>query len=141
MIHPHNHERHAMARRFFPGVSHVSRGELARGNEAPRPRPLDGNATGAHPSGPPPPSLALANLLGARCKVKGCIYPATEVEAGMCLCHFYQEEEPQFFQSRQPSLRMLEIAKYGLTTEDEDTRIRLRHESVALRAAFLKGMA
>ena len=141
MIHTINHEQPAMARRFFHAAAEASRRDHERGSQAPRPRPLDANATGAHPSGPPPPSLALADLLGACCKVKGCIYPATEVETGMCLCHSLQEEEPQFFQSRQPSLRMLEIAKYGLTTEDEDTRIRQRRQSVAFRAAFLKGMA
>jgi hypothetical protein len=141
MIRPHHHERPAMARRFFPDTDQASRREPTEGQEAPRPRPLDENSAGAHPSGPPPPSLALAILLGARCKVKGCIYPATEVEAGMCLCHFHMELEPKFFQSRQPSLRMLEIAKYGMTTEWEDDRIRQRRQALELRRAFLKGMA
>ncbi|HEV2351031.1 MAG TPA: hypothetical protein VG028_14415 [Terriglobia bacterium] len=141
MIHTHNHEQPAMASKFFPDMAEASRSQRARAKEAPRPRPLDENAAGAHPSGPPPPGLPAGLAPGARCKVKGCIYPATQAEAGMCLCHFHQEEEPRFFQSRQPSLRMLEIARYGLTTEDEDNRLRRKRQAMELRQAFLKGMA
>jgi hypothetical protein len=141
MMYPHNHERPAMASEFFQEIDEAARAQRAAAQEAPRPRPLDESAAGAHPSGPPPPNPADFIPSGARCKVKGCVYPATEVEAGMCLCHANMEDEPQFFHTRQPSLRLLEAGIYGMTTEDEDFRIRLLENRIALRKIFLKGVA
>jgi len=140
MMHTNNHEPTLMASKFFPDLMEAGAEKLSRVAEAPRPRPLDENAAGAHPSGPPPPEGAAA-IRDGRCKEKGCIFPATEFDSDLCLCHFLQKEEPQFFHTRQPSLRLLEIAKYGMTTEDEDTRIRRRRQAEEMRQLFLKGMA
>lgn len=139
-MHTHNHERPAMAREYFPDLPEANRNKRPASQDAPHPHPLDERTAGAHSPLPPPVSAA-AHLPAGRCRVKGCIYPATEVQTGMCLCHCHQEEEPQFFESRQPSLRLQEAAIYGVSTEDEDLRIRQRRERTALRQAFLKGVA
>jgi hypothetical protein len=141
MMPTHNHERTAMASKLFLDTEEVKPPHRAAAQPAPRLRPLDQNAEGAHHSGPPPPSSTAPIPRGTRCKIKGCIYPATEVEAGLCLCHAHMEEEPQFFQSRQPSLRLQEAAIYGLTTQNEDIRIQRLRDLMAMRQLFLKGVA
>jgi len=141
MMHTNNHERPAMARKLFQDSAGAGPPDPAVEQKAPRSRPLDRNAAAAHLCGAPAPLPPTVMASGPRCKVKGCIYPATELEAGLCLGHFCQDTEPQFFHSRQPSLRLLEAAVYGIATEDEERRIRLARRRTALRQAFLKGVS
>ena len=130
MMHTHNHERTAMAREIFSRLDEGHR--RGHGGEAEAPR-RDGAGAGI-------PAVIGGAAPAGRCRVKGCIYPATEIELGLCIRHVHQEEEPQFFQSRQPSLRVLETAKYGMTTEHEDGRIRRKLNKIEQRQAFLKGV-
>jgi hypothetical protein len=136
-MHTNNHELPAMARKFFPKLTAPGR---AVAHEVPRAAPPHDRAAGEHrlAEQPVPPSDIASS---ARCSVKGCVYPATELQAGLCLRHFHQDVEPQFFHSRQPSLRLLEAALYGMPTEDEERRIRLRRHRKAMRQSFLKGVS
>jgi len=132
----HNHELSSMARNFF---SHLTDSSGAVTRKLPPAGPQDEITFASLAASPPVPPAAIDS--DARCKVKGCVYPATEIKAGLCLRHFHQDTEPQFFHSRQPSLRLLEAAVYGIATEDEERRIRLLRHRAALRRSFLKGVS
>ena len=72
-----------------------------------------GNLEGLPPPRPPTPILAASLLLNPRCKIKACVFPASDLAAGMCHFHDLQEIEPELFQSFQPILYVLQQAKYG----------------------------
>jgi hypothetical protein len=42
----------------------------------------------------------------------------------LCIHHFRERREPSLFLSRQPSLTLLDRARFGLTTQDDDIRSR-----------------
>ena len=89
------------------------------------------------------PSLELPSpiVFNKRCKVKGCVFEVAAGAQGICWIHALWEKEPEKFQTRQPTHHVLEMAKYAITTEDEDTRIRQIIRAKATRRAFLEGVA
>ena len=92
------------------------------------------------PSVAPAPSHRVGELLPGRCCVRGCIYPADPT--GMCLDHQRQAKEPRFFQSHQPTLLVMDQARFGVPdSEPDDTRTHDRRRLAAARAAFLEEAA
>ena len=86
------------------------------------------------PPGPRPPSN--------RCQTKGCIFPVEDDHATHCPLHTLTEAEPKHFESLQPSLVLLEQAKFGLPDpEYEDTRARDRRRLADLRERQLEEVA
>lgn len=58
-----------------------------------------------------------------RCSEKGCVFPAARATTGKCLDHDRRRCVPELFQSLQPSMLLLDQAKYILPdSEFEDTR-------------------
>ncbi len=95
--------------------------------------------------GPPSSTLAepqptLPLVFGRRCHIRGCVFEVCEPAKGICWIHALQEKEPEKFHTLQPSHRVLEMAKYGITTEDEDTRVRQKLRAAAVRRTFLEGV-
>ncbi len=90
---------------FFPDVNfqQIPRGSLK-----------EGNLEGLPPPRPPTPVVAATLLFSPRCKMKGCVFPASDLATGMCHSHDLQEIEPELFQSFQPILYVLQQAKYGI---------------------------
>jgi hypothetical protein len=76
-----------------------------------------------------------------RCSVKGCVFPAASGE-GNCVQHDRQRQEPSLFSSRQPSMLLLDRAKFGsLDAEPEDSRANDRRRMAKIRENFLDGVA
>lgn len=74
----------------------------------------------------------------SRCTVKGCVFPAGEDNQGRCFYHELQRLQPRFFASFQPTILVLEQAKFILPEgEPDDSRIKDRHRSAIERQAFL----
>jgi len=89
-----------------------------------------------------PPAKKPVRIEALRCAEKGCIYPAGPGESGRCLHHQRQLREPALFETRQPSMILLDCAKFGLSeVEPDDSRFRDRRRLAAQRAAFLGGAA
>jgi len=89
-----------------------------------------------------PPAKKPVGTEARRCSERGCIYPAGPGESGRCLQHQRQQREPALFHSRQPSMILLDCAKFGLPEEEpEDSRFRDRRRLAAQREAFLGGAA
>jgi hypothetical protein len=75
----------------------------------------------------------------SRCREKGCIFPATRLSPGKCLPHYLEECEPALFLSCQPTMLLLDQAKFGLPdVEGDDWRARDRRRLAALREQFLE---
>ena len=92
------------------------------------------------PAVTPAPSRPVGKLLPARCCVRGCIYPADPT--GMCLDHQRQTQEPRFFQSHQPTLLVMDQARFGVPgSEPDGARTHDRRRLAAARAAFLEEAA
>ena len=73
-----------------------------------------------------------------RCCQKGCVFPVQPGGGGECAYHRRQSLEPVCFQSQQPSLLLLEQAKFGLPdAEPDDGRIRDRHRLASERVRFM----
>jgi hypothetical protein len=116
---------------------------------------FDPNSPAASPRNQPPPTSpsrsSFRRPVGAcgsssqaaepsecsRCRVKGCIFPATRLSPGKCLLHYLEECEPGFFLSCQPTMLLLDRAKFGLPdVEGDDWRARDRRRLAALREKF-----
>ena len=79
---------------------------------------------------------------GRRCCEKACIFPATGSGTGRCLQHDLEELEPALFISCQPSMLLLDQAKFGVPDPEGDySRARDRRRLAALREEFLDGAA
>jgi hypothetical protein len=77
-----------------------------------------------------------------RCCEKGCIFPATGSGTGRCLQHDLEELEPALFNSCQPTMLLLDQAKFGLPDLEGDySRARDRRRLAALREEFLEEVA
>lgn len=79
-----------------------------------------------------------------RCDEKGCVFPVVGPGRSKCLAHSREEYEPKHFGSSQPTVLLLDRAKYGLPdpeTEPDDSRARDRRRELAERAAFLEETA
>jgi hypothetical protein len=89
-----------------------------------------------------PPAKKPVRIEARRCVERGCIYPAGPGKSERCLQHQRQQREPTLFHSRQPSMILLDCAKFGLPEEEpEDSRFRDRRRLAAQREAFLGGAA
>jgi hypothetical protein len=91
---------------------------------------------------PPAKELPLAPVTATnhRCRVKGCVFPAAPGDTGMCLQHARQSQEPSLFRSHQPSMLLLDRAKFGLPDSDADnSRSSDRRRMAKLRENFLNG--
>ncbi len=103
------------------------------------PEPTHGVESSGSPADDPP--CRESRGLSERCLEKACIFPATPGSRGVCLYHAREQREPVCFRSQQPSLLLLEWAKFGVAgSEFEDTRARDRRRFAALRAAFLESV-
>ena len=72
----------------------------------------------------------------ARCSQRGCIFPAAPGLTGRCAVHALEQREPEFFQSVQPSMLLLDYAKFVVAdSSSPDSRGRDRRRLAALRAA------
>ena len=78
----------------------------------------------------------------ARCNERGCVFPAKVGAMGRCFYHHLQRLEPGCFQSLQPTMLLLERAKFGLPdSEPEDSRLVDRRRLATERADFMLGQA
>jgi len=80
----------------------------------------------------------------SRCDEKGCVFPVVGPGRSKCLTHSREEYEPKHFGSSQPTVLLLDRAKYGLPdpeTEPDDSRARDRRRELAEREAFLEETA
>lgn len=100
-----------------------------------------GNLEGLPPPRPPTAMGATTMLFSARCRIKGCVFPASDPATGMCHSHGRQEIEPEFFQSYQPILYVLQQGKYGIPDRSFDNahfhkrRLLFRHRKAAKKGA------
>lgn len=100
-----------------------------------------GNLEGLPPPRPPTPIVAAALLFNPRCKIKGCVFPASDLATGMCHSHDLEETEPEFFQTFQPILYVLQQGKYGIPDPSFDNahfhkrRLFFRHRKAAKKGA------
>ncbi len=64
-----------------------------------------------------------ASSIPTRCSERGCVFPAARATTGKCLDHDRRHCVPELFQSLQPTMLLLDQAKYILPdSEFEDTR-------------------
>jgi hypothetical protein len=110
-----------------------------KGSENPSPDPFGSPATAQASSRP---ARTLPGLLAApRCDEKGCVFPAAGPGKRKCLVHGLEEREPKHFGSFQPTMLLLDRAKYGLPDPDaepDDSRAQDRHRLAAEREAFFE---
>lgn len=77
-----------------------------------------------------------------RCSEKGCIFPVARHTTGKCLYHDREQREPALFHSLQPSMLLLDRAKFGLPDpKGDDSRARDRRRLAALREQCLEEAA
>ena len=73
-----------------------------------------------------------------RCCHRGCVFPAQPDGNRECADHRRQSLEAIYFQSQQPTLLLLEQAKFGLPdAEPDDSRVKDRQRLAAERVRFL----
>ena len=85
------------------------------------------------------PRVSAAPVDTRRCNVKGCVFPAASA-SDTCLQHSRQFQEPSLFCSRQPSMLLLDRAKFGLLdSEPDDARVKDRRRLAKIREHFLDG--
>lgn len=78
-----------------------------------------------------------------RCGRKGCVYPAARAQLCLCIHHLRERREPSLFHSQQPSLVLLDQARFGPGAGDEDLleRSQDRHRLSQERERFLNEAA
>ena len=77
-----------------------------------------------------------------RCSEKGCVFPANQPESSKCRQHDRQYREPALFRSHQPSMLLLDRAKFGVASEGEETpRPDDKRRLSKLWQSFLEGAA
>lgn len=59
-----------------------------------------------------------------RCGQKACVYPVAGFHLSLCIHHLRERREPSLFLSCQPSLTLLDRARFGLVIQDDDTLFR-----------------
>jgi len=88
-----------------------------------------------------PEQAVKIQVANRRCSVKGCVFPAASGQ-GNCVQHDRQSQEPSLFSSRQPSMLLLDRAKFGsLDSEPDDSRANDRRRLARIRENFLDGVA
>jgi hypothetical protein len=53
-----------------------------------------------------------------RCSERGCVFPASLADSGMCLYHHRLQSEPQLFRSYQPTRLVVEQAQHAVQAAD-----------------------
>ena len=98
-------------------------------------------ARGPNPAASATPAPPAPGGASGRCAVKGCIFPVAR--GGIqCLLHDLAEKEPKHFLSVQPSVLLLDQAKFGVPDSDyDDSRARDRRRLAALREKFREEVA
>lgn len=99
----------------------------------------------AHPAGSPfgrtarvTEKVRVLRPRSRRCSERGCVFPVSFISGEKCLYHHLEALEPGFFESTQPTLSMLDQAKFGLPDgEPDDSRVVDRNRQAAQRVAFL----
>lgn len=77
-----------------------------------------------------------------RCSEKGCVFPAARYTMGMCLHHHRQRREPTLFHSLQPSMVLMDQAKWLIfDPERAESRWRHRNRLAEIREQFLASLA
>jgi hypothetical protein len=79
-----------------------------------------------------------------KCNEKGCVFPAARLDTGKCRQHERQDQEPSVFHSQQPSMLLLDQAKFGPPDSDcerREWRARDRRRQARLWQTFQEGMA
>jgi hypothetical protein len=109
------------------------------------PSPLDWKSPNSSPSSKDfvsPPQPSGASLQSPRCAEKGCVFPAASASNPLCAYHQREQREPSLFRSQQPSMLLLDRAKFGDESSEEDlTRSRDRRRLAELWEEFLQGGA
>jgi hypothetical protein len=96
----------------------------------------------SNPAIPIPPPKRPVMAEAPRCTEKACVYPAALGGSGKCVQHQRQQCEPALFEMRQPSMLLLDCAKFGLPEDEpEDSRFRDRRRQAKQRESFLEGAA
>ena len=93
------------------------------------------------PAGPPPPDV---RVCAGRCSEKGCVFPAIAPDGGRCHQHDLECREPDLFGSQQPSMLLLDRAKFGLPDSEaqaRESRLNDRRRLARQRERFLEGVA
>ncbi len=118
---------------FHPAIPKVvsgtetSPGKQPIGEEALFKRTETAGGRPPKPVGPPQAGSRSSVIPSARCSVRGCIFPATGGNPPRCAYHQREVNEPQMFETHQPSHLFLGKANYGLPdTEPDDSRLRAR---------------
>ena len=108
------------------------------------------STTGFATRSPQPPLLfhsplpvrahTVSEFVAGRCCVRGCVYPSGPT--GLCLDHQRQAQEPRFFQSYQPTMLVMDQARFGVPDSDpDDARTHDRRRLAAAREALLEEAA
>ncbi len=88
------------------------------------------------------PGVLRRELFLPRCCQKACVFPAQPGGDGECAYHRRQSLEPDCFQSQQPTLLLLDQAKFGLPDDEpDDGRVTDRHRLAEERVQFMLGDA
>jgi hypothetical protein len=88
------------------------------------------------------PVNASPSASAPRCNEKVCVFPAVAGSSGKCLQHDRQYLEPLLFRSQQPSLVLLDRAKFGVADEEvKPSRTTDRRKLANLWSRFLDGAA
>ena len=108
-----------------------------------RPLPCRGDPPDtSQPASEAAPKEIAPALIGGRCRTRGCVFPARDLSTGLCRLHFLQDHEPKLFQSFQPILRVLRLARYDVIDQElANYRARQQRIQAAIREAFLRGVA
>lgn len=78
-----------------------------------------------------------------RCSEKGCVFPQSRPGCAKCRQHERQSSEPDLFASRQPSVLLLDRAKFGVPDSDVDdqgSRATDRRNIAKLWQSFQEGV-
>lgn len=104
--------------------------------------PLLSSARDTDPPAASAPVHSPRGGISMRCSVKGCIFPVADAGDSRCLVHDLADKEPKLFLSMQPSLLLLDQAKFGIPDpEFDDARARDRRRMAALREKFREEVA
>jgi len=132
----------AIARKALPPAADFALPLAGNLPQMPRGTLRAANLEGLPPPRPPTPSVKAPALLSPRCKIKGCVFPASDLATGMCHAHDLQEIEPEFFESFQPILYVLQQGKYGIPDQSfENGQFHIRRHLFGHRTLARKGAA
>jgi hypothetical protein len=110
-----------------------------------RPLPIPSASPGSQTLkfGQPPRLQLVPAEKSSRCSVKGCVFPARFDHSGSCSYHYLQRQEPNLFESRQPTVLLLDQAKFALPREqaDDSRTIDRRRQAIEWQTYLLEEAA